>query len=264
MLYTTKESLLAKANEIDDGSYHLLSKEEYDKMLDNYYQTQVITEVNKQIAEKTKEIHSQYDKDLKELFGEEKNSDEKTYNFMKRKVNELKEKLDGTHDESEELKKLKADASKKISERDAEIEKLKTSITKEKYRGQLTQAMAGLEFNDAIPENLRQMAINNNINELVANAREENGNVVWKINGVDAHDDAYNPLSAEEVINKVFADIKKPEQSGGGGGQPPKPKGTKLEPVKATEMLIKEGLRVGTRDFQDKFKELTGIGSEEE
>lgn len=262
MLYKNKEELTKKLEEAQDGSFHLLSKEEYDEMLKNYYETQVITEVNKQIGEKVKEIHSRYDADLKNLFGEEKSADEKTYDFLGRKVKELQEKVAGKGDESEELKKLRADAAKKIEAKEAEIESLKTSITKEKFRGHLTQAMAGLEFNENIPENLRNLAIENNINKLVENAREEDGKVVWNLDGVDLHDESYKPLSAKDVVAKVFSDIKKPDSSGGGGGQKPPVTPSKMDAMSATEMLVKEGLRAGTPSFQAKFKELTGIGSE--
>lgn len=261
MLYTDKEQLTNKVSELEEGAYHLLSKEEYQTMLENFKKTEILTEVNKQIGEKVKETHDKYDADFKEYFGE-KSADEKTYNWIRRNIEDLKSKAEGKHDESEEFKKFKKEASTKISERDAAIEKLQSSIKQEKYRSTLTQAMAGFEFNENVPESLRQMAIDAKFNELVANAREEDGNIVWKLNGVDLHDEAYNPLTAKSVIDKVFGDIKKSVTGGGGGDTPPKKEGN-MDAQTAVELLKKEGLKVGTPSFQTKFKELTGIGSKE-
>ena len=83
-----KEEAIAKINEREDGDFEVFLKEEYTNVLDNYAKAKV----EEAQGEVTKSIHTRYDDDLYEIFGERKSTNEKTYNFLKRKFGELSDK----------------------------------------------------------------------------------------------------------------------------------------------------------------------------
>lgn len=66
------------------------TKDEETEFLSNYEKNVIPTKVQAEIGQKIKEVHDKYDADLLELLGEKKLPTEKTYDFMKRKLTEMK------------------------------------------------------------------------------------------------------------------------------------------------------------------------------
>ncbi|NCD40903.1 MAG: hypothetical protein EOL88_02305 [Bacteroidia bacterium] len=264
MLYTDKDKAI-EAITNSEGKIHIIPDKEYKELLDNFKNTEIITEVEKRIDEKTREIHDRYDTDIYELTGEKKKPEEKTYQFLKRKITELKEKAD-SKDHDEEVENIRAKAQKDLQERDNKIQELLESMNKNELKAELRAAMNGLKFREDIPEKYKKKIIEDEINAIVEHSKKDGDVTRWKNSSDDFIGEDYRPLSAEKVVQHVFKDLIDLNTSFGGGGRPASVKKVgNMTNIEATKYLIEvEKLQSGTPDFQAKFKELTGIGSKDE
>ncbi|KKK85543.1 hypothetical protein LCGC14_2772250, partial [marine sediment metagenome] len=132
------------------------------------------------------DVHSQYDDDLFKITGERKNSEEKTYDAIKRVVGVLKDKSDKlpgyikeiadlkqgkVKDPDEQLKKdyqdLQTRHEKYKTDKDKEVSDMQTGHKKTSIKGKLVQSAARLKFKDAVPESARNSLIDATISGLL-------------------------------------------------------------------------------------------------
>ena len=82
-----KEEAKAKIDAGEAENFVVFAEDEHKTYLENFAKSKIDDTRN----ETTKSIHDQYDNDLRELFGEGRSQNEKTYTFLKRKYTDLKE-----------------------------------------------------------------------------------------------------------------------------------------------------------------------------
>lgn len=108
------------------------TKDEETTFLTNYETNIIPTKVQAEIGAKIKAVHDQYDADLLELLGEKKLPNEKTYDFMKRKLTELKAKKEAGNNDpvlADQIKDLQA----KVKERENYVAPDEVTKIKDKY-----------------------------------------------------------------------------------------------------------------------------------
>jgi FtsZ-binding cell division protein ZapB len=230
-----KEEAIAKINESDNVDFEVFSKDEHKTYLENFKKS----EVEPGIKTATSEIHKRYDDDLFELFGERKETTEKTYDFLKRKFSDLNEKAKGTEPLQTKIKELEEalkndkgnehlknelqqvrDQYKQEKETwDNREKELLSNLDQHKLETELDKAMVGLKFNDDLPEDLRETFINKVKNDLSKSARIVEGKMIF-VDDQDKtlvnKDNAFNPFTAKEMMEKNLESIldKKKEQPG--------------------------------------------------
>lgn len=249
----TLEELIAKVKE--DASFRkqivvwATGTEEGKEILDNYAKT----EFEKNVKETIAKIHSDYDNDIFEILGERKQGDQKTYDFLKERLKELKELRGASKDDkdaktkelqtklkeaqdsgsiNEHWKKLYDEALLKWEAREKEltetIAQKETDYHNTQVLSEITAAKAGMKFKDGIPEEAVTAMFKVNEDKILKNAKLVDGKVVFhKEDGTPWLNKEYKPVSAKEILSEVFgAMIDDGTGSGGsgnaGGGAPPK------------------------------------------
>lgn len=282
-----KDKALEKINASDSNDFEVFTKDEHTTYLENFKKQEVDPLVSKSVSE----IHKRYDDDMFELFGERKENDEKTYNFLKRKVTELKtqtgesEKLQNKIKELEEtikngngdelLKKQLEEVREKYKEeqegwKEKEKEFL-TTIETNKLDMELDKAMIGLKFKDDISQDIKDVFIGKVKADLIKNARFVDNTLVFV--GEDGQtlvnkENALNPYTAKEMMEKNLEGIlTKVEKQNG----PPKPK-TKIvdgnevidlpDPQaktreEVTQYLIDNGVPRNSKRYGELYKDFT-------
>lgn len=211
----------------------------------------VTTEVNEKIAEEISKTHKRYDDDIFEVLGErpgtkEDGKKQKTYEFLKDKLQELKT-LSGQKDsltkdaevqrltaEIAELKKsgggalvqqqfeaYKAAAEAKEADYLRKIEEAGKAGVQYQMKSQFATAKAGLAFNPDVDEEIRNIVLDKAENDLLANAKEVDGKIVFhKADGKPYLDPVtFEPQSAADILKShdgVLKLLKKEGQQGGG------------------------------------------------
>lgn len=243
------EEIVAKAKEDDNLRKQLVAwlpkTTEGKELLDNYFNS----EFEKKIGDKVSEIHTSYDNDIFEILGERKKADQKTYDYVKNLVTELKElrtaKGEGNENKVKELqakiKELQDSGSvnehwKKIyneavSKWEAKEKEYKTQIEEQetKYRttqveGALKSALGSLKFKQGIPQEAIDALIKVNEESILKHAKVIDGKVVFhKDDGTPWLNEEYKPISAQEIVKgflKTMIDDGSSEGNAGGGASP--------------------------------------------
>ena len=126
-----KEEALKKINEAEENSeFEVFTSPEYKSFLENYAES----EVSKRIDGEVLKIHNQYDQDIFELTGLKRDTNEKTYDFNKRIISELKENAKGVPELQDKIKKLEDDLKNKAGDEQLkkDYEALKEQIQDDK------------------------------------------------------------------------------------------------------------------------------------
>lgn len=243
-------------------------------------------EVEKAIAPKISEVHTRYDDDIFGVTGLKKKPDEKTYDFNKRILAELKSKADKSHDFEQEIASLKekvgknADAKlladlenvrKEFAEfkatKEGEIEKMRKETDQSRKRSIIEAEVNTFEFDPTIKDNVLKVYKQTVVNELMDNSDWREGELVFL-------DDKGNPMrnkaknlaayTANEIVGEKLKDVIKQKRVLGG---PPKP-GDPKEPIKTipdtvktkvelADYLMKEGMKRGSKDYDEAYLELS-------
>jgi len=274
-----KEEALSKINE-GDGDFQVFTKEEHESFLKNFEDTK--------IAPKISELHKKYDDDIHSVLGVRKESDEKTYDFLKRTLSTLKTERDEQSQKVTELEKAVQDTTGKeaLEQAKRELESVKTKHQsaldeyKTKYEelekgthmmkinNELEKGLVGLVFKDAklVPEDVRNIHIDVVKSELAKMAQFVDGKLVFVDDkGEIMRDDKLNVLGPKEVLKSRLKPIlNEGRKQPGVGIEENEPfveeKDGKLDvtvvvpdTVKTnadlTEHLLKSGLKRGTKEF---------------
>lgn len=279
----TIEEIIAKAEQDSDFRNKLVSwsankTDEGKELLKNYADA----EVEKQIKTRISEIHSAYDKDVEEVLGVKKKEDQKTYDFIKELLGELKElRAKGAGEGSEEVKKLKIkikeledsgsdnalwkkryeevvekagkDAEKHANELKAKDEQfVKTQIESE-----IRSAVSSLKFKADFPKEAIDALISVNTEKMLKNAKLVDGKVIFVgEDGSTKLNEQYKPVTTIDEAKVLFGSmIDDGTGNDKGGGGAPRTVGGKIvttgEGDNATKKLVLDKETFSTKyEFQ--------------
>lgn len=216
----------------------------------------VEAEYKSKIGEEVSKLHSRYDEDAFSILGEkpkenEDGSKEKTYDFIKRKLSDLKRlsEMEKSLSTDEMIKKLTADLEKAKTEGggkqiQAEYEEAKrlwegqkqeyegristmiSSATEGVIKTEIANGLTGLKFNADVPESVRGIVLRNAEAEILKNAKIDETTKKVVFYGEDGkpllNSTTYAPKTAAEVLAEMpsIKDIiLKDAKSGGGASE---------------------------------------------
>jgi len=281
---------LENTPEIQQLARETLAKKDFvvrTKEEETQFQSRFKTDViEKELPNKIKEIYDNLDKDIKGLYGVDRNQDEKTYDYLKRaasarnseyenakkEVNTLKEQI-AKGDHSGALKKQLEEAEEKariaLAEKDKTIQSLQGEKSVTERKALLSEVYAGIKtkFKKELPAlfDRTEKAI---LSDALATAVVKDGKLYkGDGNGGIAKDSSFKEITIEEHLTEEFKaviDDKKPKPgagSGGAGGD------GKIDPstitkdnfvmpdVKTREQLMtymmEQGIPRGTKQFNE-------------
>ena len=258
------------------------TKDEETEYLSNYEKNIIPGKVEAEIGPKVRAIHDKYDDNLFELTGERKESHEKTYDFLKRKINELKASKSKGNDDpvlADQIKQLQD----KLKERESyvapdEVEKLKTKFFNEHVGLRLG---GSLEKNAiAIPAHITDEKAKNNYIEtqrrFIKNdfltrftaKHDDAGNVVY-YEGDKLLTDPKTaaPLTEEKILAQHYAGYfvpEKPAVGGAGSGKGEKVLDQNEANLKTKEDVINyltkklepQGIKQGNAEFLKEYQRI--------
>lgn len=261
------------------------TKDEETGFLDRF-KTDVI---EKEIPVKIKAVHDQYDKDIKETFGLDRDQNEKSYDYLKRAGKAKLAELDGLRSKmitlEEQIKKGDPtgafqkqldEAENKyktaLAQKDQELTELRTKMTTTEKSSAVSTIYAGLKsaFKTSLPP-LFARTEKGLLDEAVSRAAviQDGGKSVLAMTNADGSpmkDAQFNVITVEAWLKAELKDViddKKPQGGGGSKGEDPNKKDdpTKItvdnfvmpETVKAKTDLMEYmqslGLKRGTEAF---------------
>lgn len=243
-------------------------------------------EVEKAISPKISEVHTRYDEDIFGVTGLRKKPDEKTYDFNKRILAELKSKADKTSVFEQEIASLKEKVGKNAdaklladlentqrefadfkTAKEAEIEKMRKENDQSKKRSVIEAELNTFEFDPTIKENVLKVYKQTVVNELMENSEYREGSLVFL-------DDKGNPMrnkannlaayTANEIVAERLKDVVKQKRVIPGAPPLGDPKGNpRVVPdsvktkVELADHLMKEGLKRGSKEYDEAYLELS-------
>lgn len=249
--------------------------------LDNFREA----EIEKAIDPKTKEIHSKYDDIIFSVTGLKKNPGEKTLDFNKRVLADLKSNADKIAEYEAQLADLKEKVGKGAdariladlenvrsefatfkSAKEKELDDLRKETEVSRKKSLIESEINAYEFDPLIKENVLKVYKETVINALIGSSEFRDGQLVFldeKGNPLRNQANNLAPYSPTEIIGERLKDVIKQKRIIGG---PPKlgdPKGsprslpdTVKTKVELSEHLMKEGLKRGTKEYDEAFTEL--------
>lgn len=241
---------------------------------DSYIKSQVENEVEVKIKDRIREVHNQYDKDFTEAFGDSKGPHEKTYEFFKRKMADLK-KSAGAADPAEKarIEALQTALQEKDAEYQEKIKDLETQHFKSKVSGVVDAALAGVKL--AVPahikddearqkyvERTRTMIKNEFLSSQSAELDKE-GNIIFKDSEgtpmVSKKDGS--PLGVNDLVSQQFGGFffTKEQSARGTGSNGSSGEGNAIEFKSREDVhahVLETGMKAGTPEYNKKVTEL--------
>ena len=205
-------------------------------------------EVEKEIKVKTAEIYTNLDNDMFEVLGIRKAHDQKTFDFLKVIAKEYKELKDqkGKINESEEIKKLKADIKKMQDEGsvnehwrkiydeavtkwqeekkdlDEKIKAKESEYLNAQIEADLRAGINGIKFKDGIDKDILDTLIDAKKREIIKGAKLIDGKVVYhKEDGTPLLNKEYKPITPKEIWSDKLGSLIADGDAGKGGGADP-------------------------------------------
>jgi hypothetical protein len=249
--------------------------------------------IEKELPAKVSEIYSNIDKDIKETYGIDRETQEKTYDYLKRvgkikisdlekstlKIKELEEAI-AKGDTSAAMKKKLEDEEHRfkieLKKREDKIQELETKVQTTSKSADVRAIYGDLKksFVKQLPAMFTR-AETAALEEAVRMSVAEDGKL-YMINsdGSIRKDSAYNKISVEDFLKAEFKDVietKNPAGGAGSGGgkgsDPVDPKAITVEnfPMKAEikgrgaliEYMDSLGLKQGTQLYRDIYKKFS-------
>lgn len=187
-----KTEILTKlGSEQGDTDYVLRTEAEDKTFLENYKQSVV----EKEIAPRIAEVHTQYDEDLFKLFGKRKKSDEKTYNFLKSEFESLKSKAERVAElegeitilkqnkpddaKLQEIKDLQKQITKIKAEHEIELSTFAQKTQRTLIKTEIEKAKRDIKIKPGIPDSVLDVYFDKVIDGLVNNAEMRENSIVF-------------------------------------------------------------------------------------
>jgi len=225
--------------ELQQGLINLIQEAEYGKeFLTNYAKVQV----NEQIGTRIGELHGQYDKDILEASGIEKNQGEKSYDYAKRVIadtkanndsealrvelenmkaqyEELKQDGNGSEFMKNQLEAYKQQAEKAEQDRESAIKEKGEFENNIKVQMEVDRGMNNIKLKTGLPDYARDR-IENVKESIKSKARLVEGIVVYvDEDGKPLIDNNFKNITAEELLRKELGadliDTGKKQEGGG-------------------------------------------------
>ena len=225
MGYLDKEAAITALQEMEGTEFVVRTKEKEEEVQKNVLDNVVPVEVDKKIGDRISELHSQYDTDIFELTGLKKEPNQKTYDFNKKVISDLKKDSESLatltidHDElkkskgkgdenlASELEQVKAQALTAKSEYDAKVLDYETKITGQEKGFSIDKAIAGLKLNENIPESVRKSYIAKVRSDLIGTSEMQEGKLVFLKDGKPILDKEFNIKSVNDIVAEQLIDI---------------------------------------------------------
>jgi hypothetical protein len=261
------------------------TKDEETGFLDRF-KTDVI---EKEIPTRIKAVHDQYDKDIKESFGIDREASEKTYDYLKRaaktkldelggKVKTLEEQVkkgDPTGAYQKQLEEAEKKYQSELAKKDQELGEYRNKLTTTEKRSAIENVYAGIksQFKKELPAFFARTE-RSLLDEALASSKvEEIGGkqvlVMTNADGSTKKDGQFNPITVESFLRAELKDVLDDKPGAGGAGSkgaPDKNKG--IDPSKITletftmpetlksrgelmDYMLELGLKRGTKIFDE-------------
>jgi hypothetical protein len=220
-----KEEVLTYIESKGDSSFVIRTEEEENTFLANH--AKEVEE--KTIGPKIADLHTRYDNDVFSVTGLKKEPTEKSYDFIKRVLGDLKTKAekassfekeisnltkqiqDGTGDKKTlaDLQAMQKAFDDLQTTKDKEITTLKTEHEKYRMKSDILSARAGLQFKKNIPEAAINSLVDQVVNSLIGIGSYQDGKLVFIENGVPMRNthNALNPFTAQELLKERLKDV---------------------------------------------------------
>jgi hypothetical protein len=278
MGYLDKEKAIELLTNHDGSEFVVRTKEEDETLQKNILENGVSAKIGDRISE----IHSQYDNDIFTITGQKKEPHEKTYEFNKKvltqltqekeRLTELKakfaelEKTKGKGDDNlaKELDQVKTQALKAQEDYEKQIKELQSASTSQQKGYAIDGAIAGMKFNDNIPESVRKSYIEKVRESLITKSEIKEGKLVFMDESgkpVMGKDFELKPVT--EMVAENLADILAKDKSGLGLGNDKKDVVSMTLPdhVRDNDSLIAHmktipGLTMHSKEWDEMFKNL--------
>lgn len=265
-------------SELKTSGLIIRSADEEQEYLTNYEKNIIPGKVEAQIGQKVKEVHDRYDTDLFEITGEKKNPNEKTYDFLKRKITELKNKPGKT--DSVDADKIRQMEEKLNSMKDYvspdEITKLKNEFFGKEVSGKVIGSLSQLPI--AVPPHITDEKAKQDYAAMQRNMikadflsrfipkQDKDGNVVYYLDEtLQTNPQTAKPLTEAELIAANYAGYFVPPAtaktgmgsgSGGQGGNVDVNEVSLKTKLEVQAFLNKKGLNSGSREFNKEYSRI--------
>jgi hypothetical protein len=271
------------------NDFVIRTKDEETGFLDRYKNDVIEKEIPKKISE----VHSQYDKDVKELFGLDRNQNEKSYDYMKRaasaKLGELQSYADKVKGLEEQIKKgdptgalgkkleeAEAQYKAQLEAKDKELGELRGKMQSTERRSAVDTVYAGIKsaFKKELPPLFArtEKAI---LDEVYSRAgwTDIGGKqtlVLMNADGTVQKDGTFNPITVESYLKTELKEVieEKRAQGGAGSSGAPDPNAgknsneitkdnfIKPETIKSKGDLMDYMLSIGLKRGEKNFNEI--------
>lgn len=199
--------------------------------LENYKKDVLEKEIGPRIAE----VHTLYDKDIKELFGVDRTQDEKSYDYLKRaakgkltgleqKITELTDQIkkgDPTGALTKKLEEAEALYQKTIKERDDELATLKGQVANSAKATKLMEAYVDVKkkFKASLPAFFAKYE-KQALDEILAKSVLGTDGKLYQGDGSGGikKDASFNPVPIEKLLIEEFKDVIDDKAPAGGAG----------------------------------------------
>jgi hypothetical protein len=243
-------------------------------------------EIEKALEPKVNEAYSNIDTVLSGVTGIKKIPNEKTSIYAKRILEDLKAKADKHPELEQEIASLREKVGKNAdaklladlenvraefaafkTAKETELEKLRKDTDLNERKAVIEAEVNSFVFDPSIKDNVLKVYKQTIINELLQNSEKRDGQLVFL-------DDKGNPLrnqaknlatyTANEIVAERMKDVIKQKRtipgppSPGDPTQPPKslPDTVKTK-VELSDHLLKEGLKRGTKEYDEAYAQLS-------
>jgi len=209
-----------------ETEFEVLTVSELKERETNILNNAVATEVDKKIGDRISELHTQYDKDIEEVTGLKKEPNQKTYEFNKQVLSQYKKDQEGYTDLKQKYTDLEKTKSKgnedtikeleevrKQAKADKEASELKitelTNTSSSQQKGFIIDGtIAGLKFNENIPEAVRKSFIEKERQSLINGSEMREGKLVFlKEDGHPVLNKDHAIKDASEMVNERLSEI---------------------------------------------------------
>ena len=242
-------------------------------------------EIERAIAPKISEVHSRYDEDILSVTGLKKRPEEKTYDFNKRVLAELKSKADKHPELEAEIASLKEKVGKNAdakiladlenvraefaafkTSKEKEVEDLRKETELSRKRAIIEAEVNSFEYDTTVKEGVLKVYRDNVINALLQASEFRDNNLVFldeKGNPLRNQNNSLAPYTANEIVGERLKDVIKQKRVIPGApkvGDPKTPPKTVPDSVKSkvqlSQHLMSEGYKRGTKEYDELYSEL--------
>lgn len=267
VLGENEELIKAAIPSISKKGYKIRTETDEQSFLDSFKNQVIETEIPARI----KEVHDRYDADLFELTGKRKQPAEKTYDFLKREITELKNSQIADPVTKERIKALEAQLETKQTEFKKELEAVENKYFKRELEMSIGAALDNV--NIALPAQLKtdeekekyikaqRSMMKRDMLELVAK-KDNEGNIVFydKEKPLTSNENG-KPLTPSDIIKDRYGlyiakdEGRKMTGAGTGGNN-----GSGDKAFQNKEAIIAHltanGVQQGTKDFYTQYEKL--------